>query len=137
MNNKEESDDNTYSGQVPLVAAEQVLLTLSFNQEVQLERKGKKWHDVSNQMSAHQLEQIVRSWQQTEASVFKTLPLVNQANGIDVTLGLADNDIRFSAYPAQDALYLYHHQKDIWLQLPPAFIQQLIPTSILSVKEPV
>ena len=130
-------DDNTIDGQVPLVTQQQVLLTISFNKEVLLERRGKQWVDVNDKMNANQIEQVVRAWQQSEAEVFKTLPLVNQANFIEVILGLDTENIHYSIYPTKDALYLYHHQQDIWLQLPTVFVQQLIPESILRVREPV
>lgn len=129
-------DDNNANDTL-LLPEHSVILTLTIipsdDKKIAFERIGRAWQ-MTNQgvlldLSNQQIEQIMFAWQQSSGLVQAAEIVVEGLAGVDVSLSLAGNsqEQKFTLYPLTDQLLVYNQQKKLWLALPAAMSNQLIP----------
>lgn len=120
--------------EVEILSAHQHILTLAINQEFLVERIGKTWRAMPAKLSEQALEQMIYAWQQSSGVTIASEPQVLPENATKVTLELAGESqpLILSLYLVNQQLLAFNHQKNIWLQLPAALYQQLLPAAIFT-----
>lgn len=109
-----------------------VILTLSLNQQVTIERIGKTWRATPAVIKGQALTQMMRSWQQLSAEPITPSDNVDPQLSLLVTVELSGQseavNLRLNAQT--DQLLIYHQQKKRWYALPLAIYDQLVPQEI-------
>jgi len=126
------NDDGVYTQDVAIFNDHAVILTLTINQQIKIERVGQTWRMTPTKMKAQALEQMMQSWQQATGNTETLKYDLSKLTAIRVTAILADEDKPqlVSLYPTQDQLLLFNHQKEQWLSLPLAIYYQLLPAEL-------
>lgn len=126
------AQDNASASEIALLTEQQHILTLAVNQEFLIERIGKSWRATPEKLSEQAIEQMVLAWQQNSGVPLATAPVVIAENATKVTIELAGEQapLVYSLYLTEQVLLVYHHNQDIWLQLPKVIDQQLLPANI-------
>jgi len=128
---------NSDSNDELLLPQHSVILTLLVkypnSKQVMLERKGRAWKMTSQgvilMLTNQQIEQVMFAWQQSSGLVQADDIFIEGQQGIEVEISMAGvNDIIvFILYPLADQLLILNQQKNLWLALPSALSQQLVP----------
>lgn len=127
------SKENQASEQFVL-GADAVLLTLSINHELSIERLGRSWRATPERISGQALSQMMRSWQLLEGQV------VNAPKGVDLKLALviivevADipQAINLSLIATDYELLIYNQVTQLWFSLPIELYSQLLPDAVFT-----
>jgi hypothetical protein len=110
-------------------------IILSNNKKIVFERIGRAWQMTSQgvllDLTNQQIEQVMFAWQQSRGLVQAAEIIVDGQKGVEVKVSLAgvEQEQEFTLYSLTDQLLVYNHQKEIWLALPAAISNQLIPLS--------
>lgn len=129
-----ESDNDKY-----LLPEHSVILTLTINfpdnRQLTFERVGRAWQmtrqgllvDLSNQ----QIDQMMLAWQQSSGLVQAGDVLVEGLEGIEVLINTATSkqELAYKLYPLVDQLLVLNLTNQMWLALPKAVANQLVPNS--------
>jgi hypothetical protein len=129
-----ESDNDKY-----LLPEHSVILTLTINfpdnRQLTFERVGRAWQmtrqgllvDLSNQ----QIDQMMLAWQQSSGLVQAGDVLVEGLEGIEVLINTATSkqELAYKLYPLVDQLLVLNLTNQMWLALPKAVTNQLVPNS--------
>ncbi len=134
------NEDKVSKAERFLLPEHSVILTLEVesptNQSALFERIGRSWQlttkGVMLEKTDRQIEQMMFAWQQSQGLVQAAEIIIDDSKGVEVTVALANetNPLTFTLYPLADQLLLYNQQDDLWLALPPALAQQLIPITL-------
>jgi hypothetical protein len=127
------SKENQASEQFVL-GADAVLLTLSINHELSIERLGRSWRATPERISGQALSQMMRSWQLLEGQV------VNAPKGVDLKLALAiivevadiPQAINLSLIATDYELLIYNQVTQLWFSLPIELYSQLLPDAVFT-----
>lgn len=129
-----EGDNDKY-----LLPEHSVILTLTINfpdnRQLTFERVGRAWQmtrqgllvDLSNQ----QIDQMMLAWQQSSGLVQAGDVLVEGLEGIEVLINTATSkhELAYKLYPLVDQLLVLNLTNQMWLALPKAVTNQLVPNS--------
>tara|TARA_R110001583_G_scaffold59932_3_gene178313 strand:+ start:5148 stop:5639 length:492 start_codon:yes stop_codon:yes gene_type:complete len=120
-----------------LLPEHSVILTLvinfSDNRKLTFERVGRAWKMTSQgllvDLSNQQIEQLMLAWQQSSGLVQADDILVEGLEGIEVLISTATNkhELVYMLYPLVDQLLVFNLQNKLWLALPTAVANQLVP----------
>lgn len=112
-----------------------LLIKYPSNKTVMFERKGRAWK-ITNQgitltLNNQQIEQLMFTWQQSSGLVQADDMIIEGQQGIEVEVSLAGiNEVMvFTLYSLTDQLLIFNQQKKLWLALPRAISQQLVPNT--------
>lgn len=129
--------DNENNNDQRLLAEHSVILTLAVsfvdNSSLLFERVGRVWQMTSKgrlvDLNNQQIEQLMFAWQQSSGLVQAADIIIEGKEGINVEISLAGNEQlqTFTLYSLADQLLVFNQQTKIWLALPAALSQQLIP----------
>lgn len=129
-------EDNNNNDQL-ILPEHSVVLTLSITLPSQasivFERMARAWQMTSQgvllDLTNQQIDQMMLAWQQSMGLVQAGDIIVDGQEGIEVKISLAgvDQEQKFTLYPLVDQLLVYNQQRKIWLALPVAMNNQLIP----------
>jgi hypothetical protein len=117
-----------------------VILTLtvnySDNRQLTFERVGRAWK-MTNQgllvdLSNQQIDQLMLAWQQASGLVQADDILVEGLTGVEVLINTAtsQHELVYKLYPLVDQLLVFNVQRKLWLALPKAVANQLIPNPL-------
>ena len=120
-----------------LLPEHSVILTLTVNfpdnRQLTFERVGRAWQmtrqglliDLSNQ----QIDQMMLAWQQSSGLVQAGDVLVEGLVGIEVLINTATtkHELVYMLYPLIDQLLVFNLKNQMWLALPKAVTNQLVP----------
>ncbi len=130
-------DENSTSAEKLILPKHSVVLSLliqpSDNTMLLFERLGRRWQMTAKgivlDFSQQQIQQMILSWQQGIGLVQASNITVEGIAGTEVTIALADikDEQRFIVYALSDQLLIYNQQKQLWLALPAAVANQLLP----------
>ena len=120
-----------------LLPPHSVILTLLVkypdNKQIMFERKGRAWQMTSQGMiidlNNQKIEQLMFAWQQSSGLVQADDIIIEGQQGVEVEISIAGVEplLVFVLYPLVDQLLILNQQKGIWLALPSAINQQLVP----------
>lgn len=129
-------EDSNVNDQL-LLPEHSVVLTLSIilsnGRKIIFERIGRAWKMTSQgvllDLTNQQIEQVMFAWQQSSGLVQAGEVVIDGQEGVEVKVSLAgvEQEQAFTLYSLTDQLLVYNHQKEIWLALPAAINDQLIP----------
>ena len=121
-----------------LLPEHSVILTLVINfndnRQLKFERIGRAWQLTSQgllvDLSNQQIDQLMSAWQQSSGLIQAGEMLVEGATGIEVLINTATNkdELVYMLYPLVDQLLIFNVQNKLWLALPKAVANQLIPS---------
>jgi len=121
-----------------LLPEHSVILTLVINfndnRQLKFERIGRAWqltsHGLLVDLSNQQIEQLMSAWQQSSGLIQAGEMLVEGATGVEVLIKTATNkdELVYMLYPLVDQLLIFNVQNKLWLALPKAVANQLIPS---------
>ena len=123
-----------------LLPQHSVVLTLSIalpnETSIVFERIARAWQMTSQgvllDLTNQQIEQVMLAWQQSSGLVQAADIVIDGQEAVEVKLSLAgvEQEQKFTLFPLADQLLVYNQQKKIWLALPAAMNQQLIPIRV-------
>lgn len=130
--NKIIESDAELTGEQYIFAPPAVLLTLSVNQTISIERQGTTWQSNIKSMSTQLLDQMMMTWQNSQGTV------IDAPNGIDRQMALRVHAMIASEqqprvldlYADDHQLLIYQQHNDLWLSLPLQLYNQLIPAEL-------
>jgi hypothetical protein len=125
-----------YSQDISLFSEPAVILSLSINKLITIERLGKSWRitPIKHNLSEQAVEQMMLSWQRatgTTATLKYDLSM-QTATLVSVVVAGKEQAYELSLYPTQDQLLIFNQQSKQWLSLPLAIYYQLLPPQILA-----
>lgn len=136
-NNKLFFDNETSveAEQATLFGAHETILTLTFAQNVSIERVGKTWRSTPAILNEQALEQMMRSWKNSEGETVKTPPVLDEKMALVVKVELAGQEQPYTLnlYATETELFIYNRTTQLWKSFPLAIFSQLVPNEIFSV----
>ena len=139
-NDKLFPDEENNKAERLILPQHSVILTLdielSDTHHVLVERAGRGWQVTTKGIildkTEQQIEQMIFSWQQSQGLVQAADMVIDNAQGITVTIVLASelHARTLILYPLNDQLLIYQQQDNIWLALPATLAQQLLPINL-------
>lgn len=132
--NKIEQSDNTPSGEQALFSAQEVLLTLTVNQNIIIQRRGTSWQSNLTSVNNQLLEQMMATWQSSQGFIVDAPQGIDRQMALRIQAMLAgEQQARILDLYADDhQLLVYQHQQDIWLSLPLQLYNQLVPAELFN-----
>lgn len=127
---KEEAPNTAFT----VLTSSQVILTLTINQDIIIERFGANWQVKPIKLTTHQLDQMMRSWQSASGMSINEPFKPNEVPFVDVEIIAANEPlpIKLNVYTFQDQLVIYKHRDQSWLSFPAQLQSQLLPDVIFS-----
>ena len=135
-NNKIFSDSKSMSEveQATLFTANETILTLTFSHNVTVERIGKNWRATPAVLNEQALEQMMRSWKNSEGETVKSPPILDEKMALVVNIELADQVEPYvlSLFATDSELLIFNRTTQVWKSFPLAIFAQLVPNEIFS-----
>ncbi|XQW85271.1 hypothetical protein ACOYR1_00655 [Thalassotalea piscium] len=117
-----------------VLGADAVLLTLTINHEISIERVGRNWRATPERLSGQALNQMMRSWQLLEGQVIQAPEGIDlkMALVIQVEIASSPQVIKLNLLATDTELLMYNEQTDLWFSLPLALYPQLLPDAVFT-----
>lgn len=133
QNNNEDSLDSATAQQQTVIGENNVILTMTVDQQVMIERAGQSWTVRPQKLSPQLIEQMMRSWHQATGQVVSVEIDRQQVSGLSVSMVFAgqQNMQLFTLYLVEQQLIILNHQTGLYLALPQVMFNQLIPAGLL------
>lgn len=130
--------DNVFSSKTSvdkaqfLLGENAVILTLSINQQLKIERIGKTWRAMPGHIHGQALEQMMMSWQQATGNIVDAPENIDQQLALIVSAEMAGQPeaVVFSLHLSEDELLIFNHKLERWFSLPSQLFSQLIPSQV-------
>jgi hypothetical protein len=129
------ADDNVSSEQeIALVGKQNVILTLSINNIVNIERIGRTWRATPSNISGQALAQMMMSWQQSHGEAMAQAPEIDRQFSLDVKLDIAGQaePLALNFYATEQQLLIFNQRSKQWLTMPIGMYGQLFPQEIFA-----
>ena len=112
----------------------QVVLALTVQNVVLVERIGRTWRARPASISGQALEQMMMSWQQSSGELMAQAPEIDRQFSLDVQLDIAgvDEPLRLNVYATEQQLLVFNQSTQQWLALPIEVYGQLFPQEIFA-----
>jgi len=120
--------------QTTIFAQHDTILTLYFYPNVTIERMGKTWRATPDILNEQALEQMMRSWKNTEGSSVQKPPRLDEKMALIVKVSLAaqNQPQTMQLYVTDTELLIFNKTTQLWLSFPLAIFSQLVPNEIFS-----
>lgn len=117
---------------IALVGQDNIILTLTIDSVVAIERIGRTWRAIPANISGQALDQMMMSWQQSSGESIAQAPAMDRQFSLDVSLDIAGQaaPLRLSFYASEQALWVFNQTTEQWLVMPLAMYSQLFPPEI-------
>tara|TARA_R110000737_G_scaffold123766_1_gene155877 strand:- start:26819 stop:27316 length:498 start_codon:yes stop_codon:yes gene_type:complete len=131
------SDENAEANSgdnIALVGQQNVILTLSIDKVVAIERIGLTWRATPTSISGQALAQMMMSWQQSGGEAMAQAPEVDRQFSLDVELDIAGQTLplQLNFYATDEQLLVFNQTSKQWLVMPLAMYGQLFPQAIFA-----
>lgn len=116
-----------------IIGEGKVILTMTVDQQVTIERVGQSWQMRPERLSSQIIDQMMRSWHQSTGQLVD-LAIDRQSNeGLFVSMVVAgqQNIHMFTLYLVEQQLIVLNHQTGHYLALPQVMFNQLIPAGLI------
>ena len=135
-NNKifSESESSSTEEQATLFASHDTILSLAFPQNVIVERVGKNWRVTPAVLNEQALEQMIRSWKNSEGDSVPTPPTLDEKMALVVKVELAESlePYILNLFATDTELLIFNRTTKVWKSFPLAIFSQLVPNEIFS-----
>lgn len=127
-----ENENSQTAKEQPLIAEEQVILTLQINNVIEIKRVGKSWQAIPANINSQALEQMMMSWQQSVGTRLEEPPEFTREFSLDVKLDIAGMSLPLALnfYATDEQLLVFNQTSQQWLVMPIALYNQLFPQEI-------
>lgn len=136
-NNKIFSDDDAppETGQATLFAAHDTILTLTFFPNITIERIGKTWRSTPSILNEQSLDQMMRSWKNSEGEVVKNPPVLDEKMALVIKVELAGQSEPqiLNLFATDTELLVFNQTTNICKSFPLAIFSQLVPNAVFSI----
>jgi len=135
-NNKifSDSEQSTEIEQATLFGKHATILTLTFYPNITIERMGKKWRVTPTILQEQALEQMMRSWLNSEGDTLKVAPILDEKMALIVKVELAGQEQpnTLKLFATDTELLIYNQTTQLWKSFPLAIFSQLVPNEVFS-----
>lgn len=118
----------------PTIFAESsVILTLTINQQIVINRNGTTWQAIPAVIQGQLLEQMMMAWQRLEGQPISAPDSIDQQFALIITVDIAGQNEAtvLHLYATELALLIHNQQTDQWYSLAMQLYQQLLPANVL------
>lgn len=117
---------------VALLGNNAVILTLTINQQIKIERIGKTWRASPATIDGQALEQMMMAWQQSTGEIIDEPVDIDKQLALIVSADVAGQTQAtiLSIHATDEKLLVFNHKSKQWLALPLPIYSQLLPTQI-------
>lgn len=117
----------------PLLGEHGVVLSLTVNQQTNIERLGQGWRILPEVLAAQPLAAMMDTWHDLQARAVMEPDSVNKSKGIVVAIMLAGAEelSYFMLFPSEQSLVIYRQSDNTWFEVAKPFFNQLIPEEVL------
>ena len=128
------SGDAENSAQLTIFAEHAVILSLSVDQQITINRVGRTWQAEPAKISGQALEQMMLTWQEREGVIVIQPPELDRQMALVVSVELAGEEQTnvLHLFITNNELLIFNNQQNRWLAFPLAIFSQLIPAEILA-----
>jgi len=121
--------------QTTIFAQHDTILTLTIFPSVTIERIGKTWRSTPATLNEQGLDQMMRSWKNSEGDTVKTPPLLDEKMALVVKVELAGQNEpqTLKLYATDTELLIFNRTTQVWKSFPLTIFSQLVPNEIFSV----
>ncbi|AWB59211.1 hypothetical protein [Colwellia sp. Arc7-D] len=120
--------------EIALIGPQNIILTLSINDIVAIERIGRTWRATPANISGQALAQMMMSWQQSMGEAMAQAPEVDRQFSLEVKLDIAGQEqpLALNFYATEQQLLIFNQTSKQWLVMPIAMYGQLFPQEIFA-----
>ena len=117
-----------------ILGENQVVLTLSIENVVLVERIARTWRARPASIAGQALEQMMMSWQQSSGELMMQAPEIDRQFALNVTLDIAGKSqpLQLNVYATEQQLLVFNQNTQQWLALPIEMYGQLFPQEIFA-----
>ena len=117
-----------------IIGQNQVILALTVQNVVLVERIGRTWRARPTSISGQALEQMMMSWQQSSGELMAQAPEIDRQFSLDVQLDIAGvaEPLQLNVYATEQQLLVFNQSSQQWLALPIEIYGQLFPQEIFA-----
>jgi hypothetical protein len=136
-NNKIFSDGDAPSktDQATLFSLHETILTLTFSPNITIERIGKTWRSTPAILNEQALDQMMRSWKNSEGEVVNNPPVLDEKMALVIKVELAGQGEPqiLNLFATDTELLVFNQTTKIWKSFPLAIFSQLVPSAVFSI----
>lgn len=134
------TNKNLFSGgeninsEASLLGENPVILTLTINQHLTIERMGKTWRANPKVIKEQPLEQMMLAWQQLAGKVIAAREQLDLQLALWVELEMVGQAqaTRLAIFAEADELVIFNQQSKQWFSLPLQLYSQLLPDAVIN-----
>ncbi|SEL50707.1 hypothetical protein SAMN05216262_11282 [Colwellia chukchiensis] len=117
-----------------LVAEQQLIVALTIDNVITIERVGRHWRASPEKISGQALTQMMRSWQHSTGELMTSAPMLDRQLSLDVQLEFAEQAqaVQLNFYATEQALIMFNQSTQQWQMMPLAMYGQLFPSEIFA-----
>lgn len=117
----------------PLLGEHSVALSLTVNQQTNIERLGQGWRILPEVLAAQPLAAMMDTWHELQARAIIEPDNVDKSGGIVVAIMLAGSEelSYFMLFPNEQSLIIYRQSDNTWFEVAKPFFNQLVPEEVL------
>ena len=129
----ENLEESAYQA-LTIIDQNQVILALTVQNVVLVERIGRTWRARPASISGQALEQMMMSWQQSSGELMAQAPEIDRQFSLDVQLDIAGvaEPLQLNVYATEQQLLVFNQSSQQWLALPIEIYGQLFPQEIFA-----
>lgn len=122
------------SQELVIIGQNQVILALTVENVVLIERIGRTWRAKPATLSGQALEQMMMSWQQSSGEIMAQAPEIDRQFSLDVKLDIAGlaEPLLLNIYATERQLLVFNQTAQQWLAMPIEMYGQLFPQEIFA-----
>lgn len=134
VNSLDANADTTDEHAVAIIGQQNIILTLTIDNVIAIERIGRTWRATPTNISGQALEQMMMSWQQSDAELLQQAPDIDRQFSLSAKLDIAGKTepLALNFYATDQQLLVFKHESSQWLALPIAMYGQLFPQEIFA-----
>ena len=131
--NVDRSTESVHQSNIALIEEHGVILSLTINQQTNIERIGQTWRSLPAVIQGQPLDEMMRTWHQTEGVNIEQPNDIDKSKAVIVSIVLAGQDESeyFMLMPSNGQLIIFKQSTKQWLSLPMALFSQLVPTEVI------
>jgi len=128
------STNKSTTTETTILAKNTVILTLTINKQITIERIGKTWRATPANIQGQALEQMMLAWQQSTGLAINAPDNIDHQLALIVSIDVAGQSEAtvLSLHATDIELLIFNHQTEQWLSLPMQLYQQLLPSAVFA-----
>ena len=127
------NDSDSQSTSISIIGDYNIILSLTINQQTNIERIGQTWRALPANIQDQPLEAMMSAWHQAAGQLINKPEIIDKSKAVVVSLILAGNsaDEYLMLLPTEHELIIFKQSTEQWLSLPLAIFYQLVPNEVV------